>query len=71
MSILILFQIIGPLDRIVNLTISVLCLDVLSLLHLCTNHTLIFFLHVTYSVFFVNNIYLFHPCSVIPLYVVL
>ncbi len=23
-----------------------------------------------YSVFFVNNIYLFHPCSVIPLYVV-
>ncbi len=37
----------------------------------CTNHTLIFFLHVTYSVFLVNNIYLFHRCSVIPLYVVL
>ncbi len=29
------------------------------------------FLHVTYSVFFVNNMCLFHPCSVIPLYVVL
>ncbi len=38
---------------------------------LCANHTLIFFLHVTYSVFIVNTIYLFHPCSVIPLYVVL
>ncbi len=29
------------------------------------------FLHVMNSVFLVNNIYLFHPCSVIPLYVVL
>ncbi len=41
------------------------------MMSLCTNHTLIFFLHGMYSVFLVNNIYLFNPCSVIPLYVVL
>ncbi len=41
------------------------------ILYTSTDHPLILFLRVTYSVFLVNNIYLFHLCSVNPLYVIL